>query len=34
MATGRVIEMGAPAQIFDAPREVRTREFVAKIIRH
>ena len=34
MATGKVIEMGAPAQIFDAPREVRTREFVAKIIRH
>ena len=23
-----------PAQIFDAPREARTRDFVSKILRH
>jgi polar amino acid transport system ATP-binding protein len=34
MANGKVVEMGAPAQIFDAPREARTSAFVAKIIRH
>ena len=34
MADGKVIEVGAPAQIFDAPREARTREFVSKILRH
>ena len=34
MADGRVVEIGAPAQIFDAPREARTREFVSKILRH
>jgi hypothetical protein len=26
--------MGAPAEIFDAPRERRTAEFVSKILRH
>ncbi|MEO1471524.1 MAG: amino acid ABC transporter ATP-binding protein [Pseudomonadota bacterium] len=34
MADGRVVETGPPAQVFDAPREVRTREFVSKILRH
>ena len=34
MAEGRVVELGPPQQIFDAPREQRTREFVSKILRH
>lgn len=34
MADGRVVELGPPAQIFDSPREQRTREFVSKILRH
>jgi polar amino acid transport system ATP-binding protein len=34
MADGKVVEMGPPAQIFDAPREARTQEFVSKILRH
>ncbi len=34
MADGRSIESGSPQQIFDAPQAQRTRDFVAKIIRH
>ena len=34
IADGRIVEMGTPAQIFDAPREQRTAEFVSKILRH
>ena len=34
MAGGHVIETGSPQQIFDAPKEARTREFVGKILRH
>ena len=34
MSSGRVVEIGPPAQIFDAPREQRTCEFVSKILRH
>lgn len=34
MAGGRVIETGSPQQVFDAPQEARTREFVGKILRH
>lgn len=34
MAGGRVIESGSPQQVLDAPQEVRTREFVGKILRH
>jgi polar amino acid transport system ATP-binding protein len=34
MDRGQVVEIGPPAQIFDAPREERTREFVGKILRH
>jgi polar amino acid transport system ATP-binding protein len=31
---GRIVEIGAPAAIFDAPQEPRTRDFVSKILRH
>jgi polar amino acid transport system ATP-binding protein len=34
MAGGHVIETGTPQQLFDAPRETRTQEFVGKILRH
>jgi len=34
MADGHVVESGTPAQIFDAPQQARTREFVGKILRH
>lgn len=34
MADGHVIEIGEPRQIFDDPREARTRDFVGKILRH
>jgi polar amino acid transport system ATP-binding protein len=34
MADGRIVEAGTPQQIFDAPLEARTREFVGKIPRH
>lgn len=34
MADGSVVESGTPAQIFDAPQQPRTREFVSKILRH
>ncbi len=34
MADGKVVETGPPADIFDRPREARTREFVSRILRH
>jgi polar amino acid transport system ATP-binding protein len=34
MDKGLMIEEGPPAQIFDAPRTDRAREFVGKILRH
>lgn len=34
MANGRVVESGSAQQVFDAPLESRTREFVGKILRH
>ncbi|MGH1479476.1 MAG: amino acid ABC transporter ATP-binding protein [Geminicoccales bacterium] len=34
MADGRVVEVAPPATLFDAPREPRTRDFVARILRH
>jgi len=34
MADGHVVEIGGPRQIFDEPREARTRDFVGKILRH
>jgi polar amino acid transport system ATP-binding protein len=34
MDKGRIVEMGPPRQIFDAPKTARAREFVGKILRH
>lgn len=34
MAEGRVVELGKPQEVFDAPRMERTRDFVGKILRH
>ncbi|MEM8948608.1 MAG: amino acid ABC transporter ATP-binding protein [Pseudomonadota bacterium] len=34
MADGRVVEVAPPAALFDTPREARTRDFVARILRH
>jgi polar amino acid transport system ATP-binding protein len=34
MDEGRIVECGSPAQIFDKPRESRTRDFVSKILKH
>ena len=34
MAEGHVVESGTPQQIFTAPQQTRTREFVGKILRH
>ncbi|HWK43476.1 MAG TPA: amino acid ABC transporter ATP-binding protein [Stellaceae bacterium] len=34
MAEGRVVEVGSPETVFDAPQEARTRDFVSKILRH
>jgi polar amino acid transport system ATP-binding protein len=34
MDAGHVVEAGDPTQVFDQPREARTREFVGKILRH
>jgi len=34
MDGGNVVEVGGAKQIFDAPREARTSEFVGKILRH
>jgi polar amino acid transport system ATP-binding protein len=34
LAEGRVVEMGGPVAIFDAPKEARTQDFVSKILRH
>jgi polar amino acid transport system ATP-binding protein len=34
MAEGRVVEVGPPAQIFDAPQTARCADFVRRILRH
>lgn len=34
MADGKVVEMGTPAEIFDAPKHARTQDFISKILRH
>ena len=34
MDQGSIVEIGPPAQIFDRPRQARTREFVASILKH
>ncbi len=31
---GRVLEEGPPAQIFDTPREERTRSFLSRVLKH
>ncbi len=32
MDEGRIIEEGTPEEIFDAPKQARTREFLSKIL--
>ena len=34
MDDGGIVEIGPPSQIFDAPKESRTRDFVSKILKH
>jgi len=34
MDKGQVVEIGSPAEIFEKPKEARTKEFVGKILRH
>ena len=34
MDHGRIVEQGVPSQIFDAPREMRTRQFFDKVLHH
>jgi polar amino acid transport system ATP-binding protein len=34
MASGKIVETGPAAQIFDAPAQPRTQDFVSKILRH
>ena len=34
MDQGRVVEVGPPAQILDAPKSDRLRDFCARILRH
>lgn len=32
MAEGKIVEQGTPAEIFTAPKQARTREFLAKVL--
>jgi len=32
MDEGRLVEQGSPAEIFDAPKEERTRRFLASVL--
>ena len=32
MADGRIVEVGAPAALFDAPTEARTRAFLKAVL--
>jgi polar amino acid transport system ATP-binding protein len=34
MDHGRIVEQGRPTEVFDAPREERTRQFLAKVLHH
>jgi polar amino acid transport system ATP-binding protein len=34
MDKGQIVEIGTPTEIFQNPKEVRTGEFVSKILRH
>ena len=31
---GRILEMGAPSSIFDAPQHERTRTFLSRVLKH
>jgi polar amino acid transport system ATP-binding protein len=31
MDAGRVVEQGTPGQVFGAPKEIRTRDFLARM---
>ena len=32
MADGKVVESAPPAEIFDAPKEARTQDFLSKVL--
>ena len=34
MDSGRLVEAGTPAQIFDSPRQERTRSFLRAVLNH
>ena len=34
MDRGRIVEQGVPAEVFESPREERTRQFFAKVLHH
>ena len=34
MDQGRIVEQGSPQQIFESPREERTRQFFEKVLHH
>jgi polar amino acid transport system ATP-binding protein/general L-amino acid transport system ATP-binding protein len=34
MDSGRIVEVGTPAEIFDTPREERTRNFLGAVLNH
>jgi polar amino acid transport system ATP-binding protein/general L-amino acid transport system ATP-binding protein len=34
MDGGRIVEAGTPAEIFDTPREERTRDFLRAVLNH
>lgn len=32
MADGKIVESGEPTELFDHPKELRTQEFLAKVL--
>ncbi len=34
MDRGRIVEQGRPEDVFESPREERTRQFLAKVLHH
>jgi ABC-type polar amino acid transport system ATPase subunit len=34
MADGQVVEMNSPSELFENPKEERTKQFLSQIIRH
>ena len=34
MDRGKIVEMGTPVEVFESPREERTRQFFAKVLHH